>query len=347
MRTPATGIVDLTFEFGEQSRVIPTLLIKASRPQFIAGMSFCRAFDVALRVDPGFYNKHPNKIQSRDVLATSVALVPDHTIPCDKPTYVCPIHDSNPYKDLSPLIEMDPNVQREKRAYLDQNECVCNPPNSANSNSSHRDTAAEASIENSTSTWEIGSGKSSPLISEKIQLPELNPLTNASPTKVKSKLSVCDLGIDSQATDSSAAALSGIDVTAIEIELGNNCDAVELLSLTQPAGKPNQKPIKYVDPTPTLQRLWSEHNSFRFTVNTDQKETFETGTYESAPICDLMEIVLGPRTKPKRDKHPGKSRRERLRTEKFEIMALKCHTSQTRSIPAFTLCVGRGTCGNL
>lgn len=91
MRTPATGIIDLTYEFGLQIRVIPTLLIKARKPQFIAGMSFFHAFDVALEVEPGFYSKHPNQFQSRDILSTNVTIASNQKNTCDKPERVITI----------------------------------------------------------------------------------------------------------------------------------------------------------------------------------------------------------------------------------------------------------------
>lgn len=275
MQTPATGVVDLTFEFGEQSRVISTLLIKARKPQFIAGMNFCHAFDVALKVEPGFYTKNPNKFKSRDVLSTGISMTVDQTSMRKQSMNACPIHDSNPYQNLSSLIETDPNVQREKKAYLGRNKCVCHSTRFTNNSDSSQATAD-------------------------LKKP-VNTSENGSETLVRQ------------------------EVAAIEIEREDNVDAVEPVNLTPPPKSSNQKPIKYVDPTATLQRLWTEHNSFRFTVHTKPSDT---GAYESAPICDLMEIVLGPRTQPKRDKHPGRHRRERLRAEKCAIMATELRDNQ-------------------
>lgn len=264
MRAPATGIVDLVYEFNNRTKIIPTVLIKARKAQFIAGMSFCHAFDVILKVEPGFYLRNRDKFHAKDVMTAHISVAGSTQIIHESTRAICPIHDSNPYKNLSQLLELDPNVQREKLRYLELYKCVCKKVNGKkNSNQKPPITSAEAGIDVPTSTSEIGSGSPSPVISKTIQLSRLGPLTNANQTRVVSKRPVCELGIDSHATDSSAAALFELDVAAFDIEIGSSEAAVETLGFSKPESIPNNKPIRYVDPTSTLQKLWSEHNSFR------------------------------------------------------------------------------------
>lgn len=54
-RTPALGVMNLTYEFNNRRARVPTVIIIAKKPQIIAGMNFCRAFDVHLAIAPNCY----------------------------------------------------------------------------------------------------------------------------------------------------------------------------------------------------------------------------------------------------------------------------------------------------
>lgn len=54
-RTPALGVMNLKYEFGPQTAIVPTVVIKVHKLQIIVGMNFCRAFGVKLDIIPHCY----------------------------------------------------------------------------------------------------------------------------------------------------------------------------------------------------------------------------------------------------------------------------------------------------
>lgn len=69
VRKPATGIADLVYDFDGIKQTIPTVLIEASRSQFVAGVPFMRAFNIILKIEPNYYGKHRRKFRSAIVTA--------------------------------------------------------------------------------------------------------------------------------------------------------------------------------------------------------------------------------------------------------------------------------------
>lgn len=344
-RAPARGIMFLQYTFQGATKTIPTVLVPAETPQFIVGMTFCRAFDITLAVCPGWYLKHDSKL-SENAAADSPQQI-QCTVIEDRKSCGRSINEIfAATHSIVVGISLDPNYESDTSFAVDADLIM----------------TASASVENT--------GVSSPLMSERIVPSWFDLLTVVPPTQADPQLCtdgsvisdpaasrwaealLCNIEVDVAVTEVSEPKFQlwpddpmsdremverFQDIPTILKQHENFKDRPEIHCafinradeiLTQmyrdnPLGRPS---IKYIDPAPILSHFWNQ-TQCKFSV--DMSVPVPT---EELPMAELMAITLDVRPRTKRIIKPGRSRRQRLREEKHQRSEAEPEIASTEAV---------------
>lgn len=280
-RTPALGIMNLKYTFGNRRAVVPTVVIMVKKRQFILGMNFFRAFDIRLTVSPDCYAP---KTTFSVFDATNVETIDDGNVnELSQST-----EQANNESSSLHLQNHDPNAamnaenttkSMQNDTLLPEDDCIY--PST--------DSAVPAATTGVSRSSKLSSGETSPLMSVQNLLEQLIRLTTAFLTNAGGEFS----DLSQTRPDKGLMETLSLGIGVMDVENYEEYEmAVVLAKVLTPltTGQTKSmvmKPIKYMDPADLMHRTgWATNCRFDADVN--------ESAVELTAIFDLLEMALGP-----------------------------------------------------